>query len=234
MAGATTVHRRTINRSLAVFAFMAPATAAVAIAQLQVDNRVNPQLYPAGTSAQNYRPNDYSVGESIYYRTPRQIGLLPSEVRMAEQRSGALPSELLIARQQAGPLNPYGALAYIPNQSPVQQLMRLPPPQLYNPAYNLSPALAQSQSSGPGVGSINYSGYSRLPTNGPISSPPMQSGWRPQPTHTIRTGPPTTTVSERIEPAELNSELNPSARMGTGAGSGSVYFSSINPPRLSP
>jgi hypothetical protein len=53
-------------------------TTTVAIARFQVDNRVNPQLAPVG-GAQNDRPNDYSVGTSIYYRTPRQFMLLPSE-----------------------------------------------------------------------------------------------------------------------------------------------------------
>lgn len=203
----------TIRRSMLLIAMLSIAT--VAIAQYSADNRVNPQLYPTG-GAQNYRPNDYSVGESIYYRTPHPLMLLPSEALMAEQRSGALPSELLMEAQQAGPLNPYGAISYIPGQSPLQRMMRLPPPQLYNPAYHISAAFGQPSIYSPAAGSIHYNGTLRSSLYGPW--PPSITGITPQPTHTfsIATSQP------------IPSEFGESA--STGLGYGSIYFSSINPP----
>lgn len=197
--------------------------AAALIAQVPVDNRVNPTLNPAGT-LQNYRPNDYSVGESIYYRTPRQFELLPSETLMAEQRSGALPSELLIGAQQAGPLNPYGSISYIPAQSPLQRAMRLPPPQLYNPAYHISPSLGQPSIS---TGVINYS----RAVGSPLYSP-LPLGLRaPAPTYTFPTS--TTQPSAAIEsPGSASAGVVPAPSQPNPADMrfGSIQFSTLNPP----
>lgn len=215
-------HRLILRRSFVLAATL--SLAAEVIAQLQVDNRVNPQLNPAGT-VQNYQPNDYSVGTSIYYRTPHQFELLPSEALMAAQRSGALPSELLMGAQQAGPLNPYGAISYIPNESPLQRAMRLPPPQLYNPAYHISPALGQPSLSSPaGAGSINYGPTLRSPLYGPWPS----NATTPQPTRTFLMS--TTLPSARIEsPGSASPDYQPAATQ-TDLTHGSIYFSSINPP----
>jgi hypothetical protein len=103
-------------------------TAALALAQYQVNtqvnNRMNPELYGGGT------------GGSMRYAMP-QTTVLPSEARYATWRSGALPSEIRMNYLQSGPLTPNGAISYIPQQSSVQQAMRLPAPQLYNPAYGI-------------------------------------------------------------------------------------------------
>jgi hypothetical protein len=83
------------------------------------------------------------VGQELYgNNTPSnpplygpQILPLPSETRFAIERSGILPSELLINSQIAGPLPQYGALSYIPFESPLQAAMKAPPPALWGPAY---------------------------------------------------------------------------------------------------
>lgn len=219
-------HRRPIF--IAVFAACL-AIIAVAIAQQQADNRaLNPALNPTG-GVRNFRPNDFSVGNSVYYNTPRQFGILPSEARMAAQRSGALPSELRMNAQRVGPLNPYGAIAYIPQQSTIQQLMRLPPPQLYNPAYRLTPAL-RAPAAGGATGSI---AYTMSPTvRSPLYSSPQRlpnALTPPEPTRIYSTAPrlrpsEPTTGNETTQPAAPQepspSELN----------YGSIFFSSINPP----
>lgn len=209
------------------------AMVATSIAQFAANNQVNPQLAPANTQARNYRPNDYSVGESIHYRRPPyQTAILPSEARMAAQRSGALPSELRMNAQQAGPLNPAGAVAYIPGQSTIQQLMRLPPPQLYNPAYHISPQLGQSEVGSPGNGSVAYSGTYRRPLNVP---PPTSNLQRvtPQPTRTTYTQAswrPPGVSSNSIAPSPPTAELAPEELPPPSLGYGSIYFSSISPP----
>jgi hypothetical protein len=206
---------------------------AAAIAQVAANMQVNPQLGPTSTQAQNDRPNDYSVGQSIHYRRPAyQTAILPSEALIAAQRSGALPSELRMNAQRAGPLNPYGAVAYIPGRTTVQQSMRLPAPQLYNPAYHISPQLAHSDVVGPAGGSIAYSGSTRPPLNVPpptsnlqsVTPQPMrttyrQAAWKPNspPSESIASSPATT--------QEASPDLAPPS-----LGYGSIYFSSINPP----
>jgi hypothetical protein len=90
----------------------------------QVDNRMNGELYGGGT------------GSGMRYAMP-QSELLPSEVRNAAWCSGALPSDIRLNRLSIGPLAPWGSINYIPRQSPLQEAMRLPPPQLYNRAYNI-------------------------------------------------------------------------------------------------
>jgi hypothetical protein len=87
-----------------------------------VDNRVGGELY--GHNDSPARPRGY------------QTRLLPSEERFARWRSGALPSEIEMNRAAIGPLTPNGEIDYIPRRSPLQQAMKLPEPQLYNPAYD--------------------------------------------------------------------------------------------------
>lgn len=205
-----------------------------AIGQVPANVQVNPQLAPADTAAHNYRPNDYSVGESIYYRRPPyQTMLLPSEALIAAQRSGAMPSELLIQAQRAGPLNPDGTIAYIPGQTTLQQLMRLPPPQLYNPAYHLSPPLAQASAAGSPAGSIAYGTVQRAALNYRLP-PPAPPSVTPRPTRTYsRPGPAPEGSASDSPPATAPSETAlPQPPPPTDLGYGSIYFSSISPPSL--
>jgi hypothetical protein len=88
----------------------------------QVDNRVGGELYG----------NEGNRKDFANY----QLRVLPSEERFARWRSGMLPSELDMNRTAVGPLSPHGELDYITRQSPLQQAMRLPNPQLINPAYD--------------------------------------------------------------------------------------------------
>jgi hypothetical protein len=81
-----------------------------------------------------------------------------------------------------GPLSPNGAISYVPKPSPVQQAMKLPEPQLYNPAYGISsgavggnqlpaqPGFAASSSAfmSGGTGTIRYA--DRAPAAAPMSS----------------------------------------------------------------
>jgi hypothetical protein len=93
----------------------------------QVDTRVNGELYG-------------NMGNPDRYAVPQQMRLLPSEERYALWRSGALPSDIQMNRAAYGPLPPQGLINYIPRRSPLQEAMRMPAPQLYNPAYD--PAMA--------------------------------------------------------------------------------------------
>jgi hypothetical protein len=88
----------------------------------QIDNRVNGELY--GNEGDK-KGNGVS-----------QMRLLPSEERFARWRSGMLPSEYEMNRAAQGPLTPNGDIDYVTRQSPLQQAMRLPSPQLINPAYD--------------------------------------------------------------------------------------------------
>jgi hypothetical protein len=88
----------------------------------QVDTRVGGELY--GNEGDR-------KGNANY-----QLRLLPSEERFARWRSGMLPSEYEMNRAAQGPLTPNGDIDYITRQSPLQQAMRLPNPQLINPAYD--------------------------------------------------------------------------------------------------
>lgn len=209
------------------------AIMAATIAQFAANNQVNPQLAPASTKAKNYRPNDYSVGESIHYRRPAyQTAILPSEALIAAQRSGALPSELRMNAQQAGPLNPAGAVAYIPGQTTVQQLMRLPPPQLYNPAYHISAELGSSEVGSPDSGSIAYGGMSRRPLNIPPPTSNLKSV-TPQPTRTTysqASWKPPGVSSNSIAPGPPATEPAPQQLPPPSLGYGTIYFSSISPP----
>jgi hypothetical protein len=87
-----------------------------------VNNQVGGELYG----------NDKASNAPLY---GPQILPLPSETRFAIERSGVLPSELLINSQLAGPLPQYGAMSYIPFESPLQAAMKAPPPALWGPAY---------------------------------------------------------------------------------------------------
>jgi hypothetical protein len=88
----------------------------------QVDSRVNGELY--GNEGDRKENRNY------------QLRLLPSEIRNARMRSGMLPSEYEMNRAALGPLTQNGDLDYITRQSPLQQALGLPSPQLINPAYD--------------------------------------------------------------------------------------------------
>jgi hypothetical protein len=91
-----------------------------------VDTRVGRELYGNNESS-----------SAFYY--PRQVLLLPSEIRYAIERSGALPSEIRVQADQVGPLAPYGVGSYIPAQSALQRAVRAKPPILFGPAYGPQP-----------------------------------------------------------------------------------------------
>jgi hypothetical protein len=186
----------------------APAVIAVAVmvalgvlcvAQYQVNtqlnNRVNPELYGGGT------------GGSMRYAMP-QSQLLPSEARNATWRSGALPSDIRMNQLSVGPLAPSGSIAYVPGPSPLQQAMKLPQPQLYNPAYNIPAEAAGSKpiSSGPITGQLP-NGTIRY--NSPAQPAPaemltaQQPSWtRPLPSAVPL--PPITPGTATPQPAQIN------------------------------
>src|SRR5947209_16336701 len=109
-------------------------------AQQQVDPQV---AQPVGGGA----PIDTRVGKELYGNNessstvlyPRQVLLLPSEIRYAIQRSGALPSEIRTLADRIGPLAPYGRGSYIPSESALQIAARAQPPLLFGPAYGPRP-----------------------------------------------------------------------------------------------
>ena len=175
----------------------------------QVNNGVNNWPYFGGTTG----PVNY----------PRQIELLPSEVRFAEIRSGALPSELRMNEAAIGPLAPQGPLAFIPRETAVQRWMRLPAPQLYNPAYNLTAALGQRATTAPPAGAAALSAF-YPPTAASVSSTPLSGlSYLPAFSHSI------SVVRNPAPEAESEGQAAPprSAPAPTGGG---IIYSSLNPP----
>lgn len=158
-------------------ASVAVALATVAPAQWQVNrqvgqvnNRVGGELYG----------NNTNMG-SIRYAAMTQTAVLPSEARYATWRSGALPSEIAMNARAVGPLAPNGAISYVPPQSSLQAAMKMPAPQLYNPAYNISGArpidaqLAPQPGFGASAGSIRYANAAQpaggaAPISGQVAS----------------------------------------------------------------
>jgi hypothetical protein len=201
--------------------------AAFALAQYQVNtqvnNRVNPELYGGGT------------GGSMRYATP-QANVLPSEARYAAWRSGALPSEMRMNQLQAGPLAPNGSISYIPRQSPVQEAMHLPAPQLYNPAYgiqNPGPAAQQQKpiSTGPingqlPNGSIRHYGVEQPPPSAFVSAQPS---W----TQPLNQGPLPPITPPTPEPTRINRPPpnQPTPSQSTQAAPATPYYlSRLTPP----
>ena len=118
---------RKLSRMLALLC----VTTAIANAQWPVNQSSNPRV-----NQELYGNNDYGAfSQRRYYQT----GILPSERLLAEQRSGAMPSEFRLQADAVGPLAPNAPMAYIPEQSPLQRALNMPPPQLYNPAYIPNP-----------------------------------------------------------------------------------------------
>jgi hypothetical protein len=158
----------------------------------RVSNRVGGELYG----------NTGSVRYAAYQTT-----VLPSEARYATWRSGALPSEVRMQAAAVGPLAPSGAIAYVPGPSPVQQAMKTPQPQLYNPAYGIQNRRldAQLRPQAGYSGSIRYAdaGGRIDPTSVPVppvaasSAKPLSTGQLPS--AELSTGPlPTGQISGRV------------------------------------
>jgi hypothetical protein len=144
--------------------------AAVALGQWQVNNQVGRVNNRVGGELYG---NNTNMG-SVRYAAMTQTSLLPSEARYATWRSGALPSEIRMNALATGPLAPNGAISYIPSQSTVQAAMKLPQPDLYNPAYNIGgrpmdAQLAPQPGFGASGGSVRYAGTPAAPTAGQIS-----------------------------------------------------------------
>lgn len=135
------------------------ALAAVALGQWQVNNQVGAVNNRVGGELYG---NNTNMG-SVRYAAYSQRTVLPSEARYATWRSGALPSEVAMNAAAVGPLAPNGAISYVPPPSPVQSAMKMPSPQLYNPAYDIGgrPLDAQIAAPRPGfessaAGSMRY------------------------------------------------------------------------------
>ena len=144
----------------------------------QVNNRVNPELYGGGTRG------------SMRYSNS---SLLPSESRYATWKSGALPSEVTMNARAIGPLAPSGSVAYVPGPSPVQQAMKLPQPQLYNPAYGIDASTGQKPiSSGPINGQLPNGTIRYNPPAGPA---PAALGAQPSWTQPMNKATPLPAVS---------------------------------------
>jgi hypothetical protein len=103
-----------------------------AVAQWQVNNRVGQVNRRVGGELYGNMGTSGTVRYAAY-----QTNVLPSEARYATWRSGALPSEIRMNYNAVGPLAPSGAISYVPKPSPTQQAMKMPEPQLYNPAYGV-------------------------------------------------------------------------------------------------
>jgi hypothetical protein len=159
----------------------------LAVAQQQVDTRVNGELY--GNNDPPPRQQGY------------QIKLLPSEERYAIWRSGVLPSEERLAREAAGQLSPNGILDYLPRQSYLQRASGMPGPRLYNPAYDPTAsaarrAAAASQLPGPARGFPQTLRQGLRASNprspAPAPMPPRQQlvpSLTPAPYRDLKTGP---------------------------------------------
>jgi hypothetical protein len=137
-----------------------------------VNNQVGGELYG----------NDKPSNPPLY---GPQVLPLPSETRYAIERSGVLPSELLIDSQLAGPLPQYGAMSYIPFESPLQAAMKAPPPALWGPAYGPK----QAAPSGP---------------PGPVPSPQLSRDVQyPANLHSAQPPPPQYVAPHQIQPQPI-------------------------------
>jgi hypothetical protein len=217
--------RRTRLVILAAAAFVTPvaATAQYPVDNRvgQVDNRVGGELYGADSNGR--------------YVVPNQFQLLPSEERNAIWRSGMLPSEYRLNRTAYGPLPPQGVLNYVTRRSPLQQAMRTPDPQLYNPGYDATNArfrqgdgwIEPTPSGFPQTLQQGVSATSRIPGAIPVArsqAPRPDTG--PQPTNArlepLQPGPLETEPGERgpalprpVQPTTRNSpseSTNPERR----------------------
>jgi hypothetical protein len=227
---------------------MAFVLAALAFAQYRVNtqanNRVNPELYGGGAKG------------SMRYSA--NTTLLPSEARYATWKSGALPSEVRMNYLATGPLAPSGSIAYIPGPSPVQQAMKLPQPQLYNPAYQISGSTGQKPvSAGPinaqvPNGSIRYNSpagpapssmmtgqtpWSQpLNTGAPLTPPSSPTPQPPQINRPPVTGNSSPPAPNNNPPPSGSSSSSPALTPGVPgylsllSGGGSVKYSGSNPP----
>ena len=212
----TNVRRRDGIGFGALFALL--LACACAVAQWQVNPQVGGQV--------NRRVGGEMYGNmgSVKY-APYQTNVLPSEARYATWRSGALPSEIRMQSSAVGPLAPNGAIAYVPGPSPVQQAYKTPPPQLYNPAYNIEnrPISDQLQPQvGFSAGSIKYAGAgagaqvasASMPMNAAVGS-------------NVNTGQvPTRNIPSGQAPSSLKTGLN------TGPGTPGAQLFSQSPSNL--
>ena len=234
------------NKRRAAAGAIALALAALALAQYrvntQVSNRVNPELYGGGARG------------SMRYAS--NTTLLPSEARYATWKSGALPSEVRMNYLATGPLAPTGSIAYVPGPSPVQQAMKLPQPQLYNPAYQISGSTGQKPvSTGPINGQLPNGTIRYNSPAGPAPGGMMtgQTAWSqslnkgaplPQPTPPTPQPPqinrppvaPQSTQIDRSPTQATSASSTPALNPGVPSylsllsGGGSVRYSGSNPP----
>jgi len=185
--------------------------------------------YPAGnqTGSNQVGEVDTRVGRELYGNTinftlrPYQVRLLPSEERNAIVRSGMLPSELSLNRASVGPLSPNGILDYVTPRSPLQQAMKLPTPQLYNPMYEmtLNPYAKANQDQMAGVSGVegneaDKNRENRAGAQSPLSAIPTQ----PLPNGELSNGIlPDGRISNRPEslPPVHTVQRNPNVRHGT-------------------
>jgi hypothetical protein len=189
----------------------------------QVNNRVNPELYGGNT------------GGSVRYMMP-QSQLLPSEARYATWRSGALPSEVRMNALAQGPLAPSGSVAYVPGPSALQQAMKLPQPQLYNPAYNIRPtevAGSKPISTGPingqlPNGTIRYNTPAQPPPKEMLAA--QQTPWT-QPLPSAKPLPPPTPPTP--QPTQINRPppvpTPNTSSSGSSAAAAPFYLSRLTP-----
>lgn len=112
----------------------------------RVNTQVNTQVITQVGGLQYSRDVAYNANGTIRYGT--QVGMLPSEIRYATERSGATPSELRARRNALGPGLP-DPRGYIPGPTPLQQLMRTPTVELYNPANTPGPPPALAPNAPP-------------------------------------------------------------------------------------
>ncbi|MEZ0266899.1 MAG: hypothetical protein ACAI43_19385, partial [Phycisphaerae bacterium] len=162
-----------------VLALGVVSAAAACLAQWAASNQVGGRT--GGRVGGELYGNQGTTG-SVRYAS-HQTHVLPSEARYAAARSGALPSEMRMNASAAGPMTPNGVVNYIPPQSTVQQAMKLPAPQLYNPAYGIGGGGGGATDAGPPVtaglstaGTVRYAGSTAEPRPGQLAGNPMGAG----------------------------------------------------------
>jgi hypothetical protein len=196
-----------------------------AVAQWQVNNRVGQVNNRVGGEL-------YGNMGSVRY-APYQTTVLPSEARYATWRSGALPSEVAMQARAVGPLAPNGAIAYVPGPSPLQQAMKTPQPQLYNPAYGIQnqPIDAQLKPQPGYTGSIRYASAGGKIDPAAMPIPAMT----PTAARPLPTGQPVSAQlpSAQLPTGQVNASVGASTPGGlllsqSSSGMGSVRYQSLS------
>jgi hypothetical protein len=141
------------------------ASALTLLAQYQVNRQIYGNSGPAAGSIR-YAPQYLGAAPNI----PSSGAALPSELRNAYVRSGALPSDIRMNYARIGPNAPGGAIAYIPQPTPITASAytgaKAPGPQ----GNTLNPMVNSFATSGSSFGNT-MNGSVRYSTPAPVVAP---------------------------------------------------------------